>query len=128
MKRALVLCATLALLAGCTSMAKVQPLTGLTLSQNVNVTVLGDTEGTASGLMLLGIIPIGVPAQAGVLGASGLGLPNPVVDAAAYNAIEKIEGADYMIAPRWTIETKCYIVYSKVTATVKGKAVKIEPQ
>jgi hypothetical protein len=39
--------------------------------------------------------------------------------AAAYDACKKA-GADVIIAPRYTVETKDYVVYAKTTVNVKG--------
>jgi hypothetical protein len=59
-------------------------------------------------------------AGAGSLGYSLFG--NAVAEgkaAAAYDACNKA-GADVIIAPRYTVETKDYIVYAKTTINVKG--------
>lgn len=59
-------------------------------------------------------------AGAGSLGYSLFG--NAIAEgkaAAAYDACKKA-GADVIIAPRYTVETKDYVVYAKTTINVKG--------
>ena len=92
--------------------------------------VIGPTTGSASGAVLFGVIklPFG-PKKIGVIntGVPVLALC-PIKNAATYNAIEAIQGADALVAPRWLIETTHnWGVYKKVTVTVKGKAIRYNP-
>jgi hypothetical protein len=60
------------------------------------------------------------PSDSGSLGFSLFG--NPIGQgkaAAAFDACNKAK-ADVIIAPRYTVETMSYVVYSKTTITVKG--------
>ncbi len=126
---ALVACVTVS--AGCMSSAKVAPGVGFPLgamSTTATYDVLGDTEGSSTGGILFGIFPIGCEKKSGCI-ATGSAMPafppKPVEDAAVYNAIEAVPGADALFAPRFNIEQTNYIVYKKKTVNVKGKAIRI---
>ena len=91
--------------------------------------VIGPATGSASGAVILGFISLGVPNEVGVINT---GVPTislcPIQNAATYKAIESVENADALVAPRWHIETTDnWIVYKKITATVKGKAIRYNP-
>jgi len=115
---------------GCASTTSVVPGRGLpleALGTTATYDVIGSTTGSASGTILFGVIklPFG-PRKIGVINT---GVPTlalcPIKNAAAYNAIEAMPGADSLIAPRWVIETTDnWGVYKKIKATVKAKAIR----
>lgn len=117
---------------GCTSMKAVAPGGALPLEDlktTATYDVIGPATGSASGTVILGFIVLGVPSEIGVVNT---GVPtvsiNPIQNAASYKAIESVENADALVAQRWHIETTDnWIVYKKVTATVKGKAIRYNP-
>ena len=129
MRRALstvLLSAMLVVFAGCTSYSSVLPRSTVPL-ENLATTatydVIGPAQGTSSGVLLFGFIPVGVEKKCGVV-AGSRPILNPVLRAAIYNAIESVPDADALLAPRWHIESKDYFIYRELTATVKGKAVR----
>lgn len=90
--------------------------------------ILGDTEGTSSGILLFGIFKITGESKVGTISGGGpVILPCPIEAAAVYNAIEAKEGADALIAPRWKMEETNYILWKDKTATCKGKAIRYNP-
>ena len=111
---------------GCTTYTHVAPANGVGLSDTIDTDVIGPAQGSSSGAVLFGLISIGGESKSGVVAGSRPQL-NPVLKAAIYNAIDSVPGADALIAPRWSIESTNYplsFIYCKVTATVKGKAVR----
>ena len=117
---------------GCKSMKAIVPGEGLPLADiktTATYDVIGPATGTASGQIILGFIALGVPNEAGAIatGTPAICL-DPIKNAATYKAIESVVDADALVAPRWHIETTDnWIVYKKVTATVKGKAIRYNP-
>ena len=95
--------------------------------QNMSTTssyeILGPAEGTSTGGRLFFIIPIGMENKFGNIGVMNP-FQNPVQAAAVYNAIESVPDADMIIAPRFSIVSKNYLIYREDTVTVKGKAVR----
>ncbi len=112
--------------------------------------ILPQTEGSSSGGILFGFIPIGVEKKRGVIhgteqaggqqgpafldillfplrifGFGGGGDASNIVEQAAlYNAIENLPGADAIMAPRWHMKVENYFIFKRVEATVKGKGVR----
>jgi hypothetical protein len=85
--------------------------------------VIGPATGSASGTILFGFIALGVPNEVGTVTPSVC--LNPIKNAATYKAIESVVDADALVAQRWHIETTDnWVIYKKVTATVKGKAIR----
>jgi hypothetical protein len=129
MRRALstvLLSAMMVVFVGCTTYTHVAPANGVGLSDTIDTDVIGPAQGSSSGAVLFGLISIGGESKSGVVAGSRPQL-NPVLKAAIYNAIDSVPGADALIAPRWSIESTNYplsFIYCKVTATVKGKAVR----
>lgn len=117
---------------GCSSMKAVAPAGALPLQElktSATYDVIGPATGTASGTVILGFIALGVPNEAGAIatGTPSVSL-DPIKNAATYKAIESVKDADALVAPRWHIETTDnWVVYKKVTATVKGKAIRYNP-
>jgi len=121
--------AVVALLSGCTSMANSAPGADLHLREmktSDTYHIIGPTTGTSTGGYLFGFIPVGMERKSGqvAFGTFPVGGINPVVRAAVYNAIDAIPEADALIVPRWESLKKNYIVYSELTVTVKGKAIR----
>ena len=122
----LVLALSLFVATGCTMHSNVMPGVAPLLDIKTAATydVLGPAEGTASGGLIFGIIPVGGEKKAGSIAGSGFMMLSPVQSAALYNAIEAVPTADALLSPRWNIVTKNYVVYQDVTVTVKGKAIR----
>lgn len=115
---------------GCMSMSKVAPTSGVpleALKTTATYDVLQDTEGTSTGAVLFGFIPIGVENKNGVIATGVPTVMDPVSRAAVYNAIEAVPTADAMLAPRWNKIVKNYFIYKELTVTVKGKAIRYNP-
>lgn len=95
--------------------------------------VVGDFEGQACGSVLLWFIPIGYEDRRVYLSgtSSGLRLPwtglTALEEAALYNAIERIKGADFVLSLRSRTEGSDYWVYRTECVTVQGKAVRLRP-
>ncbi|MDP6438230.1 MAG: hypothetical protein QGH74_01210 [Candidatus Brocadiia bacterium] len=129
MRRALLtvlLSAMLVAFVGCTTYTSVAPRSTVPLEDlatTATYDVIGPAQGTSSGGMLFGFIRVGGEKKNGVV-AGSRPIPNPVLRAAIYNSIESVPGADALLAPRWSIESKNYFIYSELTATVKGKALR----
>ena len=87
--------------------------------------VIGDAVGTSTGGVLFGFINIGGESKTGNLIGGPISIMDPIKDAALYNAIESVEGADGLVAARTLREGKNWFVYKSETVTVKGKAVKL---
>ncbi|MBM4033916.1 MAG: hypothetical protein FJ291_19360 [Planctomycetes bacterium] len=123
-------------LAGCTTHYSTAPGTGVPmapLTTTATYDVLGDATGTATAGYLFYFIPLQAERKVGAIGGVGLlqqlqggGLP-ATVNAALYQAIEAQPGADAILSPRWRMVSKNYIIYREDTATVKGKAVRYNP-
>ena len=96
-------------------------------STSATYDILGDTEGTSSGILLFGIFVITGESKVGSVGGGPVLFPCPIEAAAIYNAIEAKEGADALIAPRWKMEATNYVLWLKKTATCKGKAIRYNP-
>jgi hypothetical protein len=99
------------------------------LKTSATYDVIGPATGTASGAVILGFISLGIPNEVGTIntGVPAISLC-PIQNAATYKAIESVKDADALVAPRWHIETTDnWGVYKKVTATVKGKAIRYNP-
>ncbi len=123
---AVLLSAMLVVFVGCTTYSNVAPRYTVpldNLATTATYDVIGPALGTSSGGLLFGFIPVGTEKKSGVV-ADSRPILNPVLRAAIYNAIESVLGADALLAPQWSIESKNYFIYSDVTATVKGKAVR----
>jgi hypothetical protein len=124
------------LMVGCSTMGNsapmaIVPLDGLKTTATYDI--LGPAEGTSTGGYLFWWIPVGVEDKYGAIasgppGAALFGggdLMSQVERAALYNAIDKTPGADALIAPRWETVKKNYVIYTEETATVKGKAIRL---
>ncbi len=101
------------------------PLGGM--STGASYDVVGDAEGTASGTVILGLFTLGDVNRRGSTGGGAIGLPDPIEQAAVYNAIASVPGADALIAPRYHNDVTSYFLWKNQTSTVRGKAVRINP-
>ena len=108
------------------------------LPTNAKYEIAGEAEGTVSGGVCVGCIPIGIPNNAGIFysatpsrGCSIPGLDALSVDikadqAAVYNALENAGEADFLVAPRFKRDGTNYLyLYRSINVTVRGKAAKI---
>lgn len=115
-------------ISGCVSYSSVAPMGGVgavqlaELKTTATYDIIGDATGSATGGRLFGFIPIGGENKVGQVGS--MMVFDPVVRAAIYNAIESVPAADTLLAPRYSVKSSNYIVYSEQTVTVKGKAVR----
>lgn len=113
---------------GCQSYLNVSPLGAVEpvqlaeLKTTATYDIIGEAQGSATGGRLFGFIPVGGENKVGQVGS--MIIVNPVVRAAIYNAIESVPTADTLLAPRYSIKSSNYIIYSEQTVTVKGKAVR----
>ncbi len=103
----------------------------LKISTNTTWEVIGSAEGSSSGVMVLGIIPIGMENKAGFIAgrtnyfrAYDPIAHNRVMRAAIYNAIESVPDADALIAPRYEAKTRNFLLFQTQSITVKGKAIR----
>ena len=118
------------LLAGCSSHSSTvnEASAALTPMEScVKYEIAGDAEGEAKTAVLFGFIHFGDDTS-GSIGNGPHGFFNSVDEtksSAIYNAIESSDGADAILAPRYTEERTGFtpIFYIK-KATVKGKAIK----
>ena len=141
MKKLSLLVAAVALLAfsGCISLHNSVPedMTALRAAADVKTTykILGKTEASASGMVILGLIKLGdfdkvspFPATASVGGF----LPVPaspkiaIESAAAYKALDNYPDADRMLDPRWRTTVTDYVVFKQVETKVCGEAVQFK--
>ncbi len=125
--------AALTIVCGCTSTHVSQWSSPLDVKLEMNITPMVETGDEITGTATITRILFfssgattfadGVEysaADSGSLGFSMFG--NAIAEgkaAAAYDACVKA-GADVIIAPRYTVETKDYVVYAKTTINVKG--------
>ncbi len=127
---------------GCSSYQAVLPQQQVPLadlSTTSSYEILGPAVGTASGGVLFWVIPVGRENKAATLVSpggtvfaaslmsSGRYYSDPIISAAIYNAIESFETADALVAPRVSIVSNNYLIYSQKTATVKGKVIRLVP-
>ena len=103
--------------------------------------ITGDTEGSVSGGVCLGCIPVGLPNNMGtfysatptnrgcmdVIGGLATAVDFRADSAAVYNAIENSGGADFLVAPRFKRDGTNYMIYRSINVTVTGKAARIVP-
>ncbi len=102
------------------------PLDVKAIQLDAKYEVIGDAVGTSSGATLFGFINIGGESKTGNLIGGPLSIMDPINDAALYNAIESVEGADGLVAARTLREGKDWFIYKKETVTIKGKAVRLK--
>ncbi len=118
---------------GCQSTNVSQPSSPVSTKIEANlkadIAVGADIEGTSSLNVLFGLIKFGGDSKFAdgvtyTMGGSSALLPfdtvGPVKAAAAYNACSA-NGADVLVAPRYTVEIEDYFVFKTIKVTVKGK-------
>ncbi len=94
--------------------------------------ITGDITGEARVTMVFFFFPIGQKPQFGVLNNPNAILPyyptsGMVESMAVYNALEKSQGADMIIAPRYEMNVTGFPpFYWKTTVSVKGKGLKLK--
>jgi hypothetical protein len=98
--------------------------------------ILGTTEASAEGMVILGFIRLGdfdkvavfpsAPAVSSVLPIKMPAGPKTSIEcAAAYKALENYPDADQVINPRWKTTVEDYVIFKKVSTTCTATAVKI---
>ena len=124
-KSLLFLIAAVAFVANCSSTSKTMP--GLH-TESVSLapadyTISGETTGKSCGGNFL-IFPYGMNDKYGSI--SSVFAPGFVERQAVYDAISKVEGANYLINPKFEYESTYYILGQSVCVTVKAKAVTLK--
>lgn len=124
-KSLLFLIAAVAFVANCSSTAKTMP--GLH-TESVSLapadyTISGDTTGKSCGGMFL-IFPTGRTYKFGFVSTAFT--TNFVEAQAIFDAISKVEGANYLVNPRFEYESTNYFIASSTCVTVKAKAVTLK--
>lgn len=124
-KSILFLIAAVAFVANCSSTSKIIP--GL-VTENVTLapadyTISGDTTGKSCGGRIL-IFPTGITNKNGAV--TTVFTANYIESQAIYDAISKVEGANYLVNPRFEYESTNYLVYASTCVTVKAKAITLK--
>ena len=126
-------------ISGCITMHNSVPSDSTQVAMGIDVKssykILGPTEATAEGMVILGFIKLGdfdkvsvFPSSAAINSFIPISLPNPKISvecAASYIALDKYPEADRLLDPKWRTTVEDYFVFKKVTSTVKGDAVEI---
>ncbi|MGV3666140.1 MAG: hypothetical protein ACO1NV_08410 [Leptospira bouyouniensis] len=124
-KSLLFLIAVVAFVANCSSTTKTIP--GLTTETvalaPADYTISGDTTGKSCGGSFL-IFPTGVTNKNGFV--SNAFTANYIEAQAIFDAISKVEGANYLVNPRFEYESTNYFIASSTCITVKAKAVTLK--
>ncbi|EOQ95237.1 hypothetical protein LEP1GSC195_2645 [Leptospira wolbachii serovar Codice str. CDC] len=124
-KSLLFLIVAVAFVANCSSTTKTIP--GL-YTENVTLapadyTISGDTTGKSCGGRIL-IFPTGVTNKNGFV--TSVFTADYIEAQAIFDAISKVEGANYLVNPRFEFETTNYLFASSTCVTVKAKAVTLK--
>jgi hypothetical protein len=124
-KSLLFLIAAVAFVANCSTTTKTIP--GLTTETvalaPADYTISGDTTGKSCGGMFL-IFPTGKTNKNGFVSTAFT--TNFVEAQAIFDAISKVEGANYLVNPRFEYESTNYLIYASTCVTVKAKAVTLK--
>ncbi|MGJ4732504.1 hypothetical protein [Leptospira levettii] len=124
-KSLLFLIAAVAFVANCSSTTKTIP--GLTTETvalaPADYTISGDTTGKSCGGRFL-IFPTGVTNKNGFV--SNAFTTDYIEAQAIFDAISKVEGANYLVNPRFEYESTNYYIASSTCVTVKAKAVTLK--
>ncbi|MCG6147915.1 hypothetical protein EHR04_14265 [Leptospira levettii] len=124
-KSLLFLIAAVAFVANCSTTTKTIP--GLTTETvalaPADYSISGDTTGKSCGGRFL-IFPTGVTNKNGFV--SNAFTTDYVEAQAIFDAISKVEGANYLVNPRFEYESTNYFIGSSTCVTVKAKAVTLK--
>ncbi|TGM69825.1 hypothetical protein EHQ96_10005 [Leptospira levettii] len=124
-KSLLFLIAAVAFVANCSTTTKTIP--GLTTETvalaPADYTISGDTTGKSCGGRFL-IFPTGVTNKNGFV--SNAFTTDYIEAQAIFDAISKVEGANYLVNPRFEYESTNYYIASSTCVTVKAKAVTLK--
>jgi hypothetical protein len=120
------------MLSGCTTMYNAAPRVYPPLAEvktTATYDVIGPAEGTSSASYLFWIIPLSGENKSGSIGSSFVPISeySAVEQAAIYNAIESVPGADALVSPRMSMVRHNYVIFVEDTVTVKGKAIRYNP-
>ena len=122
----LALLAVLTLAVGCQSTTVVPQYQAPAVAVQPATTyeLVGDTTGSAEGIIILGLFTLGVESKYAALPGAGP-LPACKVERnALYNAFMKVSTADSLVCPVMTIDETNYFVFKKKKVNVRAKAVK----
>ncbi|MCT8333529.1 hypothetical protein NUH30_07575 [Leptospira sp. 85282-16] len=124
-KSLLFLIVAVAFVANCSTTTKTIP--GL-YTDNVTLapadyTISGDTTGKSCGGRIL-IFPTGITNKNGFV--STVFTTDYLEAQAIFDALSKVEGANYLVNPRFEYETTNYLLLSNTCITVKAKAVTLK--
>ena len=126
MKMLMILTFLVLILASCSINQKVQPLSMGVMSFNVdseNYEIVGEIEGEAKLTRVL-IFPFGINGDGGMATPGfGFNVYDAVKSQAMFNALNSFEDVDYIIAPKYEVEIKEYLVFGTVYVKVTGKGV-----
>lgn len=130
---AIILIISAAIFNGCTSMSndiKVIPTQGLKLVP-IDFTVIGDTTAEETRTAVFGVDWEHLFYDEAARNITDLAIPAPFFisleykakQGALYKALQKVQQADRIIEPRWTVKVQNYLLVQKVTVTVTAKAI-----
>lgn len=124
-KSLLFLIAVVAFVANCSSTTKTIPglHTETVALAPADYTISGDTTGKSCGGRFL-IFPTGITNKSGFVTTEFT--PDPLQQQAVFDAISKVEGANYLVNPRFEYESTNYFIASSTCVTVKAKAVTLK--
>ncbi|MCW7494356.1 hypothetical protein ND861_17050 [Leptospira sp. 2 VSF19] len=124
-KSLLFLIVAVAFVANCSSTTKTIPglyTTPVDLAP-ADYTISGDTTGKSCGGRIL-IFPTGATRKIGFVSSV---FTNDYIEAQAiFDAISKVEGANYLVNPRFEYESTNYFFASSTCITVKAKAITLK--
>ncbi|MCW7464798.1 hypothetical protein [Leptospira levettii] len=124
-KSLLFLLIAVAFIANCTTTTKTMPglYTESVALAPADYTISGDTTGKSCGGRIL-VFPTGRTDKYGFV--STMFVADYIESQAIFDAISKVEGANYLVNPRIEYESTDYLVYATTCVTVKAKAVTLK--
>jgi len=113
---------------GCSTNTIVDPVGQLRLKEQ-NYTLTGETTGEKTVVRFLVFRPIiwdsGYTAGNEPFYPFGASLVDIAKEGAMYDALGKLKNADMITAPRYTIEDSNFLIFEKVTVTVKCRGIQL---
>lgn len=124
-KSLLFLIAAVAFVANCSSTTKTIPglHTETVALAPADYTISGDTTGKSCGGRFL-IFPTGITNKNGYISTAFT--VDYLETQAIFDAISKVEGANYLVNPRFEYEATNYFILANACVTVKAKAVTLK--